>query len=173
MRRLLLTCLLVVGALSGSVERGTVAYFTSAASSTGNQFTAGTLQIQSGMTTGALSIANLVPGDGFNAQLNIQNAGTLELRYSMSSSTSGSSALASALTVTVSTCGPSPTILYSGPLNSAAFGNPAYGQQPGDRTLVAGASEPLCFTVGLPSGTSSTVQGSSTMATFTFTAEQL
>ncbi len=171
--RLLFAAILCVGALGGSVERGTVAYFTDSAGGAPNQFTTGTVRLSAGIAVGSLSIANLVPGDGFNAQLTIHNAGNLDLRYSMSSSTSGSSALAGALTVTVSTCGASPTILYSGPLSAAAFGNPAYGQQSGDRTLTAGSSEPLCFTVGLPAGTSPTVQGSSTMATFTFAAEQL
>ena len=46
------------------------------------------------------------------------------------------------------------------------------GAQAGDRTLAGAASEVLCFQAALPSATTSTYQGATTTATFTFSAEQ-
>jgi hypothetical protein len=57
-------------------------------------------------------------------------------------------------------------------LNGAAFGSNAQGFQAGDRTLAGGASETLCFRATLPLSASTTLQGASTTATFTFDAEQ-
>lgn len=173
MQRLLLAGLLAIGALGGSGERGTLAAFTSAAGSTGNTFTAGTVRIQTGVAAGTLSIGDLVPGDGLSGQLAIQNSGTLELRYAMVATVSGNAGLASALAATVSTCGPSPTRLYSGLLATARVGDPARGPDPGDRVLAPGASEPLCVGVSLPAGTPPSMEGASVTASFTFVAEQL
>ena len=64
--------------------------------------------------------------------------------------------------------------LYNGVLgaSTAAFGNPAPGDQGADRVLNAGANETLCFRVTLPSGTGNAYQGATTTTTFTFDAEQ-
>ncbi|MBI4492969.1 MAG: hypothetical protein HY690_09270 [Chloroflexi bacterium] len=179
MRRLLLTGILVVGVLSGFVEGGTVAYFTSAATSAGNQFTAGTLTLAAGIASGTLTVSNVVPGDSFTAQLTIQNGGNLDLRYAMASDTVGDADLKSALQLTVRTKTANPcssldgSVLYGpGNLDAAAFGSTAQGAQAGDRELAAGASEDLCFAVQLPSSASTTLQGKSVTVTFTFAAEQ-
>jgi hypothetical protein len=65
-------------------------------------------------------------------------------------------------------------VLIAGPtaLNGASFGNPAQGAQAGDRVLAGGASELLCFQVSLPLSTNNTFQGATSLATFTFDAEQ-
>jgi len=180
-RRLLLTGVLVVGALSGFVQGGTIAYFTSSATSAGNQFTAGTVNLAAGVATGdTLTVSNLVPGDSFSARLTIHNGGNLDLRYAMTTSTTGSSALASALQLTIRTKTTNPcssldgAVLYGpGNLNVAGIGNPAQGPQAGDRTLAAGTSEDLCFAVSLPGSAPTSLQGTSTSATFTFASEQL
>ena len=52
------------------------------------------------------------------------------------------------------------------------IGDPAQGDQGGERTLAASANEDLCFNVELPSATNDTFQGLTTTATFTFEAEQ-
>lgn len=181
MRRLLLAGLVLVGALSGFVERGTVAYFTSSATSAGHQFSAGTLVLVAGVASGdTLSVGNLVPGDGITARLTLRNGGNLHLRYAMTTSTSGDATLAGTLQLTVRTKTANPcasqdgSVLY-GPagLAGAAIGNPAQGAQAGDRELAAGASEDLCFTVQLPADASAGLQGRSVSAIFTFSAEQL
>lgn len=181
MRRLLLTGVLVVGVLSGTVQGGTVAYFTGAAASTGNQFTVGTLVVAAGIAVGdTLTVSNLVPGESFTALLDVQNSGTLDLRYAMTTTTSGDASLASALQLTIRTKTNSPcssldgAVLYGpGSLGAAAIGDPAHGAQPGDRTLPPGGGEGLCFQVQLPSSASATLQGASVTATFTFLAEQV
>ena len=48
-----------------------------------NQFSAGTLRIAECPATTTLSMANLIPGDNFDAQLDITNPGTLDLTYAM------------------------------------------------------------------------------------------
>lgn len=187
MQRLLLACVLIVGALSGFVQGGTYASFTSAAQSTGNQFTAGTLTLGAGITTGTLTVSNLVPGDSFTARLSVQNSGSLTLRYAMTTSISGSSSLGSALQLAIRTdadkdgsCSTSSagdeTLYSTAALSSAAFGDPSQGAQTGDRELTPSgstSSEDLCFTVQLPSNTSTTLAGTNVTATFTFSAEQV
>ena len=179
MRRLLLTGVLLVGTLSGLVQGGTVATFTSSAASGSNQFTAGTLTLGVGLAAGTLTVSNLVPGEQFTARLTVQNAGSLDLRYAMTTSPpAGASALADTLELTVRTstdqCSTFTSTLYGpAPLGGAAFGDPARGQQAGDRTLASGASEDLCFTVALPPDADAALQGASVTATFTFSAEQL
>jgi hypothetical protein len=99
----------------------------------------------------------------------------------MSTAISGSTTLSDGLEAQiktgVTTCsnagfGTDGTSIYNSTLTSAAIGSSAQGSQAGDRTLNASASEVLCFQVRLPSGASSSLQGLSTTATFTFSAEQ-
>ena len=54
----------------------------------------------------------------------------------------------------------------------AAFGNPARGSDPGDRTLTAGSNETLCFKFDLQSGASTLLQEQSAWVNFSFMAEQ-
>ena len=170
-RRLFLSGMLCMGVLSGSVEHGTMARFTTLASSGPNQFTAGNLRITQAFAAGStLSISDLAAGDSFDAQINISNAGSLGFTYSMSVPTlTGSAALGSALQLTVRTKTANPcssrdgTVLGSGPLDAATFGG---------RTLGVGGSEPLCFTIVLPTSTGTALQGTNVAATFTFQAVQ-
>ena len=174
-RRLFLTCVLIIGALAGFVEGGTVAYFTTPANSSGNQFTTGTVTLDASLPVSenfSTKATNLVPGDSFSVSLTIVNTGNLSLLYSMTASAPGSLGSELQLTVRTNSCASSGTTIF-GPvgLSSGAFGSSALGAQTGDRSLGAGASESLCFTISLPS--SSTLSGSSVAATFTFTAEQV
>jgi hypothetical protein len=180
--QLLLGALLAIGIMSVPASHATLAHFTTAVTSTGNQFSAGNLQIGAGLHAGStLSVANLIPGDNFDAQLDISNSGSLPLTYVMTTSITGSVALGTDLQLTVrgktslacSARDPAAIVLY-GPasLSAGAFGNPAHGIQPGDRQLTAGTSEALCFTIVLPPGASTSDQGTSLAATFAFPAEQ-
>src|SRR5438105_11634258 len=101
-RRILLSGLFFIGALNGSAEHTTLAYLTTAVRSTANSFSAGTLHIADSLAAGTtLSMDNLVAGDSFDAQLNVDNHGSLSLAYGLSTSIAGSSALANALDLTV------------------------------------------------------------------------
>lgn len=146
-----------------------------------NSLSAGTIDLATDVTSSLLSLADMLPGDEVVAALTVSNSGTGELRYAMTTSVSGSTLLAGALTldikVGVTTCSSSGfdtdgTSLFSGALSSGAIGDPTQGAQTGDRTLAATASEVLCFRVKLPLSADNSLQGLSTTATFTFSAEQ-
>jgi spore coat-associated protein N len=174
-RRVFLSGMLFMGVLSGSVEHGTMARFTTAVNTRANQFTAGNLRIDQAFGAGStLSISGLVPGDSFDAQLNITNSGTIPFTYSMStdvSIVSGSAALASALQLTVRAKTANPcssrdgVVLFTGSLN-------APGSDFSARPLAVAGSDPLCFTIVLPASTGTSVQGTNVAATFTFQAVQ-
>ena len=134
-----------------------------------------------------LTTSGLMPGDSVTDDVVVENDGTAQLRYAMTSaSTNGDGLnLRDVLTLTVKTIDVTTpgtpcdnfdgsSTLYSGVLGAATagFGNPAAGSQTGDRTLNAGANETLCFRVSLPSGTGNGYQGATTTTTFTFDAEQ-
>jgi predicted ribosomally synthesized peptide with SipW-like signal peptide len=176
---LTLAGLLVIGALSGLVQGGTFASYNNSARSTANAFVSGTLLLTAGIATGQLAVSNLVPGDSFTAGVNVQNGGTLGIIYALTTSVSGSAALANSLQLTIRTKTANPcasqdgTVLYGpGNLSAAAFGSVAKGLQIGDRQLAAGAGETLCFTAQLPSNASTTLQGNTSIATFTFYGQQ-
>jgi hypothetical protein len=134
-----------------------------------------------------LTTSAMMPGDTVTHDVVIQNDGTAQFRYAMTSSSTNADAkaLRDALTLTVKTIDvttPATTCndfdgastLYNGPIGatSAAIGDPTPGSQAGDRTLAAGTNETLCFRVSLPGSTGNGLQGATTTTTFTFDAEQ-
>jgi predicted ribosomally synthesized peptide with SipW-like signal peptide len=93
--RLFFSGLLIIGVMGSPGSHGTLAYLTSSVQSTGNQFSAGTVHIANSLAMGAtLSMDNLIGGDNFDAQLDVANSGTLSLIYAVSTSLTGSAALA-------------------------------------------------------------------------------
>jgi hypothetical protein len=128
-----------------------------------------------------------MPGDSVTDDAVVENDGTAQLRYAMTtaSTNADSKALRDALTLAVKTVDVTTpgtpcndfdgsTTLYSGVLGATtgSFGDPTAGDDTGDRTLAAGANETLCFRVSLPSSTGNGAQGATTTTTFTFDAEQ-
>ena len=165
----------------------TLALFTDQETVTAD-FTTGTIDLD-GTKIDALVLTTsaLMPGDTVTDDVVVENDGTAQLRYAMttSSTNADSKALRDALTLTIKTIDVTlpatpcdnfdgASTLYSGALgaSTAKFGNPAQGSDSGDRTLNAGANETLCFRVSLPSGTGNSYQGATTTTTFTFDAEQ-
>jgi len=165
--RLFFSALLVLGIQSG--QGSTVAHLSSSVASTGNGFSAGTVHISDSLEAGTtLNMENLIAGDSFDAELRITNSGSLGLDYALSTSTSGDPTLASAVLVTVRPRTSNPCtsrdglpILYTGALATAALGT---------RSLLATASEVMCFTIELP--TSVTTQDATVTAAFLFDATQ-
>ena len=165
----------------------TIALFTDQESSA-STFTTGTIVLDDVKIDAlVLTTSALMPGDSVTDDVVVENDGTAELRYAMTSASTNadSKALRDALslivkTVDVSTPGTpcndfdGATTLYIGTLgtSTAAFGDPAAGDDAGDRVLAAGANETLCFRVSLPSSTGNGAQGATTTTTFTFDAEQ-
>jgi hypothetical protein len=133
-----------------------------------------------------LTTSGLMPNDTVTDDVVVENDGTAQLRYAMTSSSTNADTLGlrTVLTLTVKTVdataagGPcndfdGTSTLYDGVFgaSTAGFGDPAPGDQGVDRTLDAGANETLCFRVTLPD-VSNSYQGAATTTTFTFDAEQ-
>jgi predicted ribosomally synthesized peptide with SipW-like signal peptide len=108
--RLVLVAALATGVLTSVAGRGTLAYFTTQVTSTGNQFSAGTLhfnvndnnQAGAGLTTVASSItlSNMKPGDTVFAPIKVTNTGTIDSQFGIKyASTGGTSDLTSHLTI--------------------------------------------------------------------------
>ena len=174
--------LAIVGGFVGS--RG-LAVFTSTASVGSNTFTTGTVSLTTSPTTALVTFIGMAPGDQVTAPLTVTNAGTLALRYAITSTTT-ENVLATQLALTiksgVTTCtnasyAATGIVLYNAaalgnttPMN--AVGDPTQGSQAGDRTLAAAANESLCFNVTLPLASGNAYQGLTTTATFSFQGEQ-
>jgi hypothetical protein len=166
----------MVGAFSS------LAVFTDSQAVDGNVFTTGTIDISVAPATALLTATTMMPGDTVNGSAVVTNAGTAQLRYSITGIATNPDAkgLASQLTITIRELGTScaafdGTQLYSGVVGYATtnlVGDPTQGGQSGDRTLNSSANETLCFRATLPLGTGNTYQGATTTMTFTFDAEQ-
>jgi predicted ribosomally synthesized peptide with SipW-like signal peptide len=142
----------------------------------GGSFTAGTIDIATNPST-LFTVANMMPGDSGSASLTVQNNGSSQLRYAMTSSSTNTDTKGLrdqiSLSVKAGACPGAGAALYNAALNGAAFGDVTVGNQAGDRTLNAAASEQLCFAWNLPLlGTGDAFQGATTTTTFSFTAEQ-
>jgi predicted ribosomally synthesized peptide with SipW-like signal peptide len=151
-------------------------------------FTTGTIILDAAKIDAlVLTTTAMMPGDTITDDVVVENDGTAQLRYAMTtSSTNGDGlGLRTVLTLTVKTIDVTTpgtpcdnfdgsSTLYNGVLgaSTAAIGDPSPGDQGSDRALNAGANETLCFRVTLPSGTGNAYQGATTTTTFTFDAEQ-
>lgn len=180
--RLLLTlAVILVGVATMTVT--SLALFTDTETVGSNSFAAGTIDITATPATAVVTAAAMAPGDQVTNPLTMTNAGNLEFRYSLASTTD-ENILASELVLTVktgvTTCDDANwtvdgATIYSGPLGNttplAIFGDATSGADAGDRVLAAAGSEILCFNVTLPSGTTAG-EGVSSVATLTFEAEQ-
>jgi hypothetical protein len=183
-RKLVLT-VVVLATFVGLLSFMAVAIFTSTASVGGNTFTTGTVIISTAPASAAITLGAMAPGDQVTAPLTVTNGGTLDLRYAVTSQTTENvlaGLLALEIKTGVTTCttagfAASGTTIYGpGVLGNTTavniIGNPAQGAQAGDRTLLAGANEVLCFSVSIPLATGNSAQGVTTTATFTFQGEQ-
>lgn len=173
--------MLGVGLVAGAPWAFTHALFSDSQAVAGNTFSTGTIDISTSPTSALVTYSGMAPGDKVTAPITVSNAGSLQLRYAMSTSISGSTTLSDGLTLTiksgVTTCsnagfGTDGTQVYTGSVTAGAIGSSAQGSQAGDRTLTAGSSEALCFQVQLPTAAANSLQNLSATATFTFDAEQ-
>lgn len=175
--------LAVVGLMGGQLS---MALFTDQKTVEGT-FSSGTISLDPTKIAGlTLTTSAFMPGDAVTDDVVVENNGTGELRYSVSTSSTNadSKGLRDVLTLTVKTVDVTTpgtpcndfdgTTLVTSVLgaSTAKVGNPAAGQHAGDRTLAAGAAETLCFRVSLPLATGNAYQGAATTTTFTFDAEQ-
>lgn len=178
----------LMASLSGIVG---FAFFSDVATNTTNTFSTGTLDVSTSPASAFISYSGMAPGDSVVAGLTVQNAGSLDLRYAITSEATNpdGKGLRAQLDLTVwdeaaegdagQGCASSPpgTVLYGpdvlgGASETTIVGDTSQGEQAGDRTLAAGASEVLCFLVELPLSTGNSYQNATTSATFRFYAEQ-
>jgi hypothetical protein len=178
MLRRILVGLVAIGILASFMGIGGFSLFTDTADNGGNAFTSGSVNISTSPASAFLTMSNMAPGDSVTAKLTVSNDGTLQLRYAMTTATTDTDGLHldDALTLVIRELGTDCTTfdgnqLYSGTLAAGAIGNPAQGDQSGDRTLDAHTPEDLCFKVTLPSNAIGPMAAATT-ATFTFDAEQ-
>ena len=173
--------LLAVGIVAGAPWALTQAVFSDSQAVGSNTFSTGTVDISSSPTSALVTYSSMAPGDKVTAPITISNAGTLQMRYAMSTSISGSTTLSDGLTLAiksgVTTCSNAGfatdgTSVYSGTLTAGAIGDASQGAQTGDRTLNHSTSEVLCFQVQLPTSATNSLQNLSATATFTYSAEQ-
>ncbi len=142
--------------------------------------------IASGTATRVIDFSSMAPGDTITRSMPVSNQGSIALRYAMTSATTEDT-LAAQLDMTIKigviNCtnagfAGDGTVLY-GPADLGStqgiklVGNPAFGEDLGDRLLTLGANEELCIQVLLPLSTGNAYQGLSTTATFDFIAEQI
>ena len=164
----------------------TLAVFTDQETVTGT-FSSGSIILDAAAIDGlTLSISPLMPGDAITDDVLVENDGTAQLRYSISTATTDpdTKALRDALTLevrTIDTTTPlipcdnfNGTILYTGALGAAtaAVGLPTQGADAGDRVLNGLSSETLCFQLALPLATLNAYSAATAVTTFTFDAEQ-
>jgi predicted ribosomally synthesized peptide with SipW-like signal peptide len=181
----ILFVLLLVGVIGASLGVASNAIWTDSEDVDANTFSTGTIDISTNPTTALVTYSDMAPGDEVTNPITVSNAGSLELRYAVTSTTTEDT-LAAQLDLTiksgVTTCtnagfDTDGTVIYTtGDLGSTTgidvIGDPTQGDDTGDRTLAASANEDLCFNVELPSSTGDSFQGLTTTATFTFAAEQ-
>ncbi|MDO8750570.1 MAG: TasA family protein [Dehalococcoidia bacterium] len=155
-------------------------------SSSQEKHATGTVDLTTSPTTALITFSNMAPGDKVTNPITVNNPGSLQFRYAVTSTTT-ENVLAAQIDLTiksgVTTCtnaafGTDGTVVRAaGDLATTAginlIGDPTTGLQAGDRTLVATTgTEVLCFQAELPIGTGNTFQGLTTTATLTFAAEQ-
>jgi predicted ribosomally synthesized peptide with SipW-like signal peptide len=175
----------VIGLIGAFFGSGGLALFTDTQSVGSNTFTTGTVDITSSPTSALVTFSAMAPGDQVTAPITVTNAGTMQFRYAVTSTTT-ENVLAGELDMTiksgVTTCtnggfGSSGTVVYvTGDLGSTSgvnvIGNPAQGADSGDRVLAASGSEILCFNVSFPLAATNASQGLTSTGTFVFAAEQ-
>lgn len=196
--RLLTTVATVALAAAGVTSLTTSALFTDNATMSGTEFTTGTVRISPTMSqTVTLGNLNLAPGDTSYGAVLVENAGSLEHRYTLSAgATNGQAAdLAGELELRVYAADSATTNVSAAcraggvaaldllttldgvPVASTAvLGSTTPGQDAGpgggDRVLAATTSETLCVAATLPLATDNAFQATTTSLVLSFDAEQ-
>lgn len=175
-----LRAVMSLGLVLGFGSAGTFAYWTDEATVSGLTITAGVLDLElqddadDSVTFTSLNISNMIPGQSVAGVLKVENVGNVGFTYTASTSVSNST-LAAALVVKVtngSVSGSSPSATCTGSQLSGTGTDLDDALVSTARSLAATASENLCIEVSMPSGASSSLQGTTTNVSYTFTATQ-
>ena len=191
MARKLAATIAVLALFAAMISVSVLALFTDTDSIGSNTFNAGTVILTTSPTSAIwTAVTNAAPGDTATGTLTVTNAGTLSLRYAVTGSNTDAT-LAAGMNLRIglkvgagcdfpyhnadgtTTALTDDTQLFAGTLDTAALiGSTAQGNQAGDRTLAASATEDLCFAVVLPDTAGNPLQGLNNTTTFTFESEQ-
>jgi hypothetical protein len=186
-RRLVATALIVALAAVGVTSLVTGALFTDTEPVSASDFQTGTVDIvATHSTTQTLGSLNMAPGDVVYGVVPVSNGGSLELRYAVEvtgtnvqvADLAGEleldvyAGVASCDAAGVASATPIGTLDGVPTTPITIVGNPAIGQDVGDRVLAAGTAEDLCVSVGLPLDTDNTFQDTDAQVALTFLAEQ-
>lgn len=182
-----LRALLGLGVLLGVGATGTFAYWTDDVTITGTTFTAGSIDLQvnngDSYATTTLAMAAMVPGNTSAELLTVKNNGTAPLKYTLTGGLTGTHAAdyhtAGALKLTILS---GATRSGSGNAATCTGGSNVYGPTALTNVTSAaiigtrrgplagsGGNEVLCFQVTFDAAASTTLQGKTATATFTFT----
>lgn len=146
-----------------------------------NQLTSATVSVSVGPNTVPIDVRTMAPGDRFNGEIVIENDGTLPLRYALITELSPSTQdLLAVLEWTIAAAPVSGDCtssrrsqVFDGRVTAATFfGNPAFGEDPGDRVIAPGRTEVLCVEVELPLGVTNAFQGAEATVDLIMLAEQ-
>lgn len=162
------------------------ALFSASTATDDNLLEIGTVDVATAPVTLDLDAGALAPGDVVATPLQVRNDGSLELRYSVSSTVDDvtlGDLLEFEVRTGVTRCdavgADGDGVLVAGPVPLGGLtaepvvGDPATGDDPGDRVLAAGGSEVLCLRVELPPGVDEdTAAGLTVTASLTIDAEQ-
>ncbi len=185
--RKILTSLIIIAVVASSMTAVALAVFTDQQTNADNVFTTGTLTLGIDPTTAMFTVSGMAPGAVVYDGLEVTNGGSLELRYAMTTTPDNSSALDEQLDLTIDVVtGPGTDGIWytsddvvgeniygpDGQLSVGSFGDPAQGEDEGDRTLAPETSERLRFKVTLPLETGNDYQGTTCTVAFVFNAEQ-
>jgi spore coat-associated protein N len=184
-RRLTLGIGVVALAVTGVTGLASAALFTDNDTVTGNSVATGTVDLGVAPASAAWGVGAVAPGWSDTYAIQVNNLGSLGLRYAVTSSSTNvdGKGLAGQLDAAVSTAGSVPACsgadfvtspLYSGKLSGLVLGNPAAGQQSGDRAVSAASGEVLCVKLSMPKTVADNAfQGAETFTTLTFSSEQV
>jgi predicted ribosomally synthesized peptide with SipW-like signal peptide len=186
-RRALIVLLPVLGILGIGAGQLSLALFTDT-ETVDATFSTGSIVLDAARIDAlVLTTSAMMPGDSITDDVVVENDGTAQLRYAMTTASTNTDGLLlrDVLTLEVreidTTLPATPCDNFDGTVvlaatvlgaSSADFGDPTAGPHAGDRILNAAANETLCFRVSLPDITGPAYQGASTTTTFTFAAEQ-
>ena len=154
----MLLSLLVIGVVSVSAGAGTWAYFTDEEVTSGNTFTAGTVDLSLGTVTIEVDADNMKPGDSKTLTIPLSNDGTLDFDYVAVATTDSAT----------------PTSLFAeqgiAPGNTPATATITSGEI-GTLNALLGSGE-VVVTIELPSTAGNDYQGDIGLVTVTITASQ-
>lgn len=176
MRNKILMSMLGFGLTAFLMGSATMAWFTDSKQVGPTTFASGTIVVNpSYASTWSTGFGNLAPGQTVDSTINVQNAGTLDMKYRMylvvdTADPAYSAALANKATITIKDAAGTTTL--AGPYTLANFNSGAALVRDGVNQLAPGASQSFKAYVTLPSDANNTYKNTQVKVTFKVDATQ-